>query len=470
MSKLVNSIREAISLSGLKDGMTVSFHHHLRNGDYVLNMVMDEIADMGIKDITINASSLFDAHMPLVKHVENKVVTSICTDYMAAGIGKVFSEGIMEKPIQFRTHGGRPNDIYLGKTPIDVAFVAAPASDEMGNCSGKYGKSACGSLGYAFADAMYANKTVVITDNIMPYPLQDTSIGEEYVDYVVNVDAIGDPKGIVSGTTKITRDPVGLVMAANAAKVIEASGLLKDGFSFQTGAGGASLAAAKFLKDIMLKKNIVGSFGLGGITAYMVDMLRAGCFKNLLDVQCFDLDAVESIRTDSRHQEISATRYASPGRCSAVVDSLDVVILGATEIDVNFNVNVHTNSNGYIMGGSGGHSDAAAGAKLTMIIAPTSRARLPIITDRVTCISTPGESIDVLVTQSGIAVNPKNTELKERLINAGLPVVDIKELKERTEKITGTPKKVPKGDKVVAEVIGRDGNILDKIYNVSTNN
>ncbi len=469
MSKLVNSIREAIELAGVKDGMTISFHHHLRNGDYVLNMVMEELADMGIKNLTVNASSLFDVHMPLVKHVENKVVTGISTDYMAAGIGKVFSMGIMEKPVEFRTHGGRPNDIYTGRTPIDVAFVAAPACDTMGNCSGKYGKSACGSLGYAFADAMYAEKTVVITDNLMPYPLQDTSIGEEYVDYVVTVDAIGDPNGIVSGTTKITRDPVGLVMATEAAKVIEASGLLKDGFSFQTGAGGASLAAAKFLKEIMLKKGIVGSFGLGGITAYLVDMLKSGCFKALLDVQCFDLDAVESIRTDPRHQEISATRYASPGRCSAVVDSLDVVILGATEIDTDFNVNVHTNSNGYIMGGSGGHSDAAAGAKLTMIIAPTSRARIPIITDRVTCISTPGESIDVLVTQSGIAVNPRNAELKENLIKAGLNVVDIKELKERTESITGTPQKIKKGDRVVARVIGRDGNILDEIYNVPNN-
>jgi len=216
----------------------------------------------------------------------------------------------------------------------------------------------------------------------------------------------------------------------------------------------------------MLKEKIVGSFGLGGITGYMVDMLNAGCFRNLLDVQCFDLEAVESIRTNPAHQEISATRYASPGRCSAVVDSLDVVILGATEIDTDFNVNVHTNSNGYIMGGSGGHSDAAAGANLTMIIAPMMRARLPIVTDRVTCISTPGDSIDVLVTQGGIAVNPKNAELKERLVNAGLPIIDIVELKEKTERITGIPKKIQKGDRVVAEVIGRDGNLLDKIYNV----
>ena len=466
MSKLVKSIREVIALSGLKDGMTVSFHHHLRNGDFVLNMVMAEIAAAGIKDLTLNASSLFDAHLPLLDHIQSGVVTQIQTNYMAAGLGRAISQGVMEKPVQFRTHGGRPSDIRLGRTPIDVAFIAAPTSDPMGNCSGKYGKSACGSLGYAFADAMYAKKVVVITDNLVPYPMMDWSISEDRVDYVVSVDAIGDPKGIVSGTTKITRDPVGLVMAAHAAKVIEASGLLKDGFSFQTGAGGASLAAAKFLKDIMLEKKIQGSFGLGGITGYMVDMLQAGCFRSLMDVQCFDLTAVESIRNDPRHQEISSMQYASPSSRSAVVDSLDVVILGATEIDTDFNVNVHTDSNGYIMGGSGGHSDTAAGAKLSMIIAPMMRARLPIVTDRVNCISTPGRDIDVLVTQGGIAVNPKNAELAQRLLSAGLPIIDIHELKEKTERITGKPKAIAKGNRAVAQVIYRDGSLLDTIYNV----
>ena len=466
MSKLVKTIREAIELSGLKDGMTVSFHHHLRNGDFVLNMVMEQIAALGIRDINVNASSLFDAHTPLQTHIENHVVTGISADYISKGLGRAISRGIMENPVQFRTHGGRPSDICQGKTPIDVAFIAAPSSDPMGNCTGKFGKSACGSLGYAYADAMHAKKVVVITDNLVEYPLQGWSISEDYVDFVVQVDAIGDPKGIVSGTTRITRDPVGLMMAKYAARVIEASGLLKDGFSFQTGAGGASLAAAKFLKDIMLEKNIKGSFGLGGITGYMVDMLRAGCFQKLMDVQCFDLTAVESLREDPRHQEISAMHYASPTSRSAVVDSLDVVILGATQIDTDFNVNVHTDSYGYIMGGSGGHSDTAAGAKLSMIIAPMFRARLPIVTDHVTCISTPGEDIDVLVTQGGIAVNPRRQELAYCLKDAGLPVIDIHELKEKTEAITGKPQPIVHGDKVVAQVISRYGEVLDNIYNI----
>ena len=466
MQKVVKSLKEAVQLAGIRDGMTLSFHHHLRNGDFVLNMVMAEVAAQGYKDLNINASSLFDVHAPLLEHIQNGVVTGISADYIAAGIGRAISKGILEKPVQFRTHGGRPSDISLGRTPIDVAFIAAPTADTMGNCSGKYGKSACGSLGYAFADAMYAKKVIVITDNLVPYPMTEFSISEDLVDYVVEVDAIGDPKGIVSGTTQITRDPVGLVMASHAAQVIAHSGLLKDGFSFQTGAGSASLAAAKFLKDIMLEKGIQGSYGLGGITGYMVDMLHAGCFKSLLDVQCFDLKAVESIRTDPRHREISSMQYASPSSKSAAVDSLDVVILGATEVDTDFNVNVHTDSNGYIMGGSGGHSDTAAGAKLSMIIAPMFRARLPIVTDRVTCVSTPGKDIDVLVTQGGIAVNPKNKELSEKLIAAGLPIVDIHELKEKTERITGKPAKLPKGDRVVAEVISRYGDLQDQIFNV----
>ena len=463
MSKLVSSLREAIAASGLRDGMTVSFHHHLRSGDYVINMVMNEIAAMGIKNLTVNASSLFDVHAPLAEHIKSGVITRIITDYMSEGLGKYISAGIMEQPVEFMTHGGRPTAIMQGKTPIDVAFVAAPAADCEGNCTGKIGRSACGSLGYAFADAELAKKTVVITDGLCER-LEEPSIDGKYVDFVVSVDEIGDPRGIVSGTTTITRDPVGLIMARDAADVIKYSGLLKDGFSFQTGAGGASLAAAKFLMEIMLEEKIHGGFGLGGITGYMVDMLRAGCFEELRDVQCFDLKAVESIRTDPRHHEISAFEYASPANEHAWVNSLDAVILGATEIDTDFNVNVHTNSSGTIMGGSGGHSDTAAGAKLAMVIAPLFRARQPIITERVSCVSTPGRDIDVFVTQYGIAVNPKNEELRDRLIRAHLPIVSIEELKAKAESLCGVPKALEHGDKVAAKVIGRGGEVQDLIY------
>ena len=464
-NKIVASIRDAILSAGLKDGMTISFHHHMRNGDYVLNMVMEEIAALGIKDLTLNATALFDIHLPLIEHIKNGVVTTLMTDYMSSALGKQICAGVMENPVQFRTHGGRPNDIFHGRTPIDIAFVAAPQSDPMGNCTGKYGKSACGAFGYAIIDAQCAKKTIVITDELVEYPMVGFTVPEVYVDYVVCVDAIGDPNGIVSGTTRITRDPVGIMMAKTAARVVEHSGLLKDGFSFQTGAGGATLAGAKYLKDIMIEKNIKGSFIMGGITKYLVEMLQAGCFRTIMDGQTFDLDSIDSLRNDPRHQEVSLYHYAGPGARSAVVDSLDVVILGATEIDTEFNVNVHTDSNGFIMGGSGGHSDICAGSKMSVIIAPMFRNRLPMILDRVTTITTPGKDVDVLVTQGGVAVNPKNVELRERLAAAGLPVIDIHELQAKAERMTGKPQPIRHGNKVVAEVIYRDGTVIDRIYN-----
>ena len=453
--------------AGLRDGMTISFHHHLRNGDYVLNMVLEAAAAMGLRDLTVNASSLFDCHAPLVEHIKNGVVTGVEANYISATVGRAISEGVLDQPVIFRSHGTRPSDLLTGRSHIDVAFVAAPTSDPMGNCSGKYGPSACGSLGYAFADAQCADKVVVVTDNLVDYPLTDASITEDHVDFVVKVKAIGDPQGIVSGTTRMPKDPIALKIADYAAQAIDASGLLRDGFSFQTGAGGASLAVADYVKRIMLERKIQGSFALGGITGYMVDMLEAGCFQAIQDVQCFDLRAVQSIRENPRHMEITAAQYASPTAKSTAASNLDVVVLGATQIDTDFCVNVHTDSNGYIIGGSGGHTDVAEEAKLTVIVAPLSRARMSIVVDKVLTMSTPGTSVDLLVTQYGIAVNPSRPELAESLKKAKLPVVDIQELRRMAVEINGpaTPQ-LHLTDRVVGKVLGRDSQVQDVIYAV----
>lgn len=469
MSKVVNSLKDAIMQVGLKDGMTISFHHHLRNGDFVLNAVLEEISKLGIKDINVHASSVFDVHEPIIEHIKNKTVTGIECSYMGAKVGKAICSGIMEKPVIFRSHGGRASDITKGSVHIDVAFIAAPTSDVEGNCTGKIGKSACGSLGYAFADAQYADKVVIVTDNLID-KLENPSIDGKYATCVVKMDAIGDPNGIVSGTTRITRDPVGLRMAWYASRVVEESGLLKDGFSMQTGAGGATLAAAKYIKEVMKEKGIKGSFGLGGITSYMVDMLNEGLFQDLYDVQCFDLGAVNSIANNPKHHEVTGLQYAGAIDESAKVYQLDAVMLGATQVDTDFNVNVHTDSNGFIMGGSGGHCDTAKGAKLSIIIAPLFRSRLPLISDRVITISTPGETVDVVITQRGIAVNTKygkNQELKEKLIKAHLPVVEIEELKAMAEKICGVPAPFKANGRTVAKVLYRDGSLIDEIKAVN---
>jgi len=446
MSKVINSIEEAVKKCELKDGMTVSFHHHLRNGDFVLNKVMKTIDEMGYKDIKIAPSSIFPIHEPLIDLMKRKVVTGVTANYMRGSVAEAISEGIMDEPAIFHSHGGRPRAIENGEIKIDVAFIAAPTCDKEGNMNGVDGPAACGSLGYAYVDAQHAKKVVAVTDHLLDYPVSPISIDETRVDYVVQIDSIGDPNGIVSGSTQITRDPVGLSIARYASKVIEHSGLLKNGLSFQTGAGGASLATAYYLKSLLKEKNIKGSFCMGGITGYMVNLLEEGLFEKLMDVQCFDIEAVKSLKRNPNHQEISASHYANPDSKSSVIKNLDIVILGATEIDTNFNVNVHTDSNGYIMGGSGGHSDTAAESKLCMIVAPLFRARLPIVVDRVHTITTPGSTVDVLVTERGIAVNPKRQDLKDKLKNAGLPIVEIEELKAMGEKIAGKAKKAERQD------------------------
>jgi len=467
MTKLLKNLGEAIEKCNLRDGMTISFHHHLRNGDFVLNMVLFEVAKKGIKDITVAASSIFPIHEPLVNYMKQGIVTKVIANYISGPVAEAISKGYLQKPAVMMTHGGRPRAIENGELHIDIAFIAAPTCDDYGNMNGVYGRAACGSLGYAVSDAQFADYVVAVTDNLVPYPACPIEINQTCVDYVVVEDSIGDPSGIVSGTTKITKDPVGLKIAKIAAQVIEASGLIKQDVSFQTGAGGTALAVAAEIKRIMKEQDIVGSFASGGITGYISEMLKEGIFKNIFDVQCFDLEAIESYRENPKHQGMSSSMYANPDNKGCVVDKLDVVVLGATEIDLDFNVNVTTGSNGMIMGGSGGHSDTAAGAKLAVVVTNLIKARIPVIRDRVTTITTPGKSIDVLVTERGVAVNPKRQDLYEKLKAYGIEIKDISELKEIAEKITGKPKTIDFSDKVVAIVEYRDGTVIDKVKKIN---
>ncbi len=464
--KVILNLEEALDKLNIMDGMTVSFHHHLRNGDFVLNKVLETLAARGVRDLTVAASSIFPIHAPLVKHIENGIVTGLVSNYISGPVAEAVSKGKLKKPAIMQTHGGRARAIESGDLHIDVAFLAAPTADTYGNINGVYGKAACGSLGYAVADAEYADKTVAVTDHLVPYPASPIEISQAFIDYVVEIDSIGDPKGIVSGTTRITKDPVALIIAKRAAEVIKASGLVQDGMSFQTGAGGTSLAVATELKKIMQQEGVVGSFASGGITGYLVEMLEEGLFRTLFDVQCFDLKAIESYRDNPTHQFMSASMYGNPHTKGAVVNNLDIMILGATEIDTDFNVNVTTGSDGVIMGGSGGHSDTAAGAKLAIVVTNLMKARLPIIKDKVMTITTPGESIDVVVTERGIAVNPRRVDLLEKLKTTRLPLMTINELKRLAETMTGVPKTIETSEEIVAVVEYRDGSIIDVVRKV----
>ncbi|WP_019213546.1 citrate lyase subunit alpha [Fenollaria massiliensis] len=464
-SKVYESIKDLFDKLDLKDGITVSSHHHLRNGDAVLNMMMLELQRRGIKDITLVASSLFPVHKELIPLLEDGTITNIITSYISGDLAKAISKGKLKGKILMQSHGGRARSIIDKNVVIDYAFIAAPSSDPMGNISGVNGEASCGSMGYAIADAIYAKKKIAITDTIVSYPNYPSDITEDYVDYILKVDSIGDKNGIVSGTTKVTKDPVGLKIAKDTLKVMKASGLLKDGFSYQSGAGGISLAVTDFLRDYMIKENIKGSFASGGITGYLTDMLEEGLFTSLYDVQCFDLKAIESIKKNANHLRMSGSEYGNP-EVSAVVDNLDVVILGATEIDLDFNVNVITGADGVLMGGSGGHQDTAAGAKMSIIVSKLFSSRLPVIKNRVDVIATPGTTIDVLVTERGIAVNPLRQDLIEKFKENGLNVMTIQELKAIADNFMGEPKEIKKKDRIIGYSEYRDGSILDEIHEV----
>ncbi len=465
LDKTVTGLAQALKDAGLKDGMTLSFHHHLRDGDGVLNMALGAASSLGAKGLKVAASSLFPVHGPLVEHIKNGTVTDLDVNYMSGPVADLVSHGGLKNSVTFRTHGGRPRAIESGDLKVDIAVIAAPTCDVRGNISGVMGPSACGSLGYAMADAAHAMAVVAVTDNLVSRVGQ-ASIDQTMVDMVVPVESIGDPSGIVSGTTRLPRDPVALTIARYASLAIDASGLWRDGVSFQTGAGGASLATALYLREIMADRGFRGSFAMGGITSQMVRFLEDGLVDNLYDVQCFDLDAVRSLGENRRHVEVSASLYANPWNKGPLVDDLDVVILGAAEIDIDFNVNVHTDSSGRIIGGSGGHSDTAAGAKLTVVVAPLVRARLPIVVEKVIAVSTPGSTVDLLVTERGMAVNPSRPDLLDSLERAGLPVLSIRSLRDMALSMTGVPEDVRPYGRVVAEVEYRDGSTIDRIRSI----
>lgn len=464
------TLEEAIKGSGLKDGMTISFHHHFRGGDKVVNMVVDKLAEMGYKDLHLAASSLSDVHAPLIQHIKNGVITRISTSGLRGELAKEISGGLMENPVIFRSHGGRGAAIANGDLHIDVAFLGASSSDALGNACGysrsENAKSICGSLGYALPDAEYADKVVILTDDLVAYPNTPNSISERYVDYVVEVDSVGDSSKIASGAIRDTKNPRDILLAQLAAKVIINSGYFKDGFSIQTGSGGASLAAVKFIREEMIRRDIKASFALGGITSHMVKLHEEGLIERLIDVQSFDKVAAESLKNNPMHKEVSSCEYASAEEPGSAVHYLDIVILSALETDVNFNVNVLVGTDGVIRGAIGGHPDTAADSALSIIVCPLLRGRIPCVVDEVTTLITPGSTVDVIVTEYGIAVNPARPELAEALKAAGLNIVDIKGLRDKALSIIGTPAPLPFGDKTVGVVMNRDGSVMDVIKNI----
>lgn len=467
-NKVTSDIKEAVRRSGLEDGMTISFHHHLRNGDMVVPTILAVLQEMGYRNLTLAPSSLADSHNMIADYIRSGLISRIFTSGLRGEVGKAISRGELEIPVVIRSHGGRARAIEQGDIKVDVAFLAAPACDRYGNMTGCIGKSACGSLGYAMHDARYARHVIAVTDDLMDYPLRPKiSIPQYLVDQVLTVDSIGDPSQIATGAARISRNPVDLKVAENAFNLIVASGLLAAGCSFQVGAGGASLAVAAFVRDYMSEKKIKGSFGLGGMSGFMCGMLEEGYFEAMFDVQSFDAAVTGSMLQNPNHIEIDASCYANPFNRGCLVHNLDIVVLAALDADVDFNVNVQTGHDGVLRGALGGHQDTAAGAKLSVAVLPSFRGGVPSVKDAVTTVCTAGETVDAIVTERGICVNPRHSDLISLANKAWLPVKDIRDLKSEVEKMTGVPQ-APKfdEDRIVAVVEYRDGTLLDSVYRI----
>lgn len=464
-NKVVANLKEALIKSGLKDGMTISTHHHFRNGDLIANMVFDIANELGIKNLRWFPSASFPCHEHLIPYLENGTINRI-EGSMNGPLGKFASEGKMKGLGVLRSHGGRYQAIQDGEVHIDIAVIAAPTADPFGNANGVNGNAACGLLGFALGDSQYADKVVIVTDNLVPFPAIPWQINGNYVDYVVKVDKVGIPEKIISGTTKITKSPDRLLIAELTAQFCEKAGLIYDGFSYQAGAGGTALSIGNYFGDILRKNNWKASFIRAGSNKYPVKMLEEGIVGYILDGQTFDLDGVRSIRENPNHvwtSPFTSYNYHGKGNFASM---LDIVVLGATEVDLNFNANVVTHSDGYLLHGIGGWQNTLF-AKTTILPIPLFRDRIPVIRDEVTTLCAPGEMIDVIVTERGIAINPLRKDLIEKTKNSGLPIKTIQQLKDEAEEICGVPEKAELSDEIIAVIKWVDGTVIDSVRKVA---
>jgi citrate lyase subunit alpha/citrate CoA-transferase len=465
-NKVVSSLEEALRKCNLRDGMTISSHHHLREGDLLSNRIFEIASGMGVKDLIWFPSASFPCNAPVIKYLDDGTINRI-EGSLNGPLGRYVSEGRMKGTAVLRSHGGRVQAIQDGEVRIDIAILAAPSADAFGNAKGTGGNSACGVLGYAKADYLYADKVIIVTDNLVDHPCVPMEIEGNYVDYVVVVDKIGIPEKIVSGTTQITKSPDRLLIAELTAAFLEKSGILKDEIRMQAGAGGTSLAIAVFLHEILKRKGWKSKFGFGGSTKYMVKMLEEGQMGYILDAQAFDLDAVRSVSENANHipyPVFNAYNYHSKGNLTSM---MDIMILGATEVDLNFNGNVVTHSDGYLLHGIGGWQNCLH-ARNVILPLPLFRDRIPVIVDEVTTLCGPGELIDVIITERGIAINPLRDDLIESVKESGLPIRTINELKEEAEKICGKPQKARFDEEIVAAIKWVDGTVIDVVRKIKS--
>jgi citrate lyase subunit alpha/citrate CoA-transferase len=454
----------------INDGDTISYPHYYREGDRGLKLVIDKLRETGKKGITIYGNAFFDHTDPwLSDAIRDGIIGGLYGNpYRKLGEHITAGELLPWVSIGF-SHGNRVRKLQTGEVQINVAFGPVPIADVYGNANGLMGKPEhlCGPVGLFDADADFADYVCLLAGTISDTVIMPTSISMEQVDFVVPVDVPGLNAGIGSGTLDVAKaraNPFNAKVATNVTKVMQAAGVVKDNFAFQVGSG-AGLIVLENIRAMLKESRITANFTIGGITSLHVDMLEEGTVRYLMHGQLFEPSPrmFTSMLTHPRHHEITTAYYASVANKEAAVNMLD------------FNLNTVC-ANGRIIGGIGGGQDVAAGADLTIIFLPLATGKdgkgFPKVVEKVFTTTTPGEVIDVVVTEEYAAVNPHSASTyKDAILNRaaglGLPLVSIEELHAKSVTKAGEFGAIPAPARPTGDVVHaiewRDGTLLDVI-------
>ncbi len=476
-----SNIDEVMEL--INDGDTISYPHYYRTGDQGLEFVIKKLREKGKKQITLYGNAFFENTEPwLFEAFQDGTLCALYGNpYKELG-AHITAGNLLPALSHGLSHGNRVRKLQTGEVKVKVAFGPVPMADIYGNANGVMGNPEhwCGPLGLFHADAEYADYTCLLAGTVSKNLIFPASISMELVDFVIPFETPGLASEIAEGTLdmeKIRGNKFNAQIAENVTKVMHAAGCVKDGFNFQVGSG-AGLIVLENIRNMLKKENIIANFAIGGVTGMHVDMLEEGTLRYLMHGQLFEPSekVVKSLLMNPHHIDITASFYASMATKSCAVNMLDVAVLSALEIDLDFNVNTVC-AGGRIVGGIGGGQDVAAGADLTIMFLPLATGKngkgYPKIVDRVFTITTPGEVVDVVVTEDFIAINPKSlSSHKEKLIEDaarfGLNIVSIEELHAKSmEKALSygeIPQNKPKSDIPVHLIEWRDGTLLDVIY------
>ena len=466
----------------IQDGDTISYPHYYRTGDCGLQLIVEKLREHKKKGIIIYGNAFFDNCDPwLFEAIQDGVIGGLYGNvYRKIGEHLLKGELLPWVGVGY-SHGNRVRKLQMGEVTVKVAFGPVPISDRYGNANGIFGKEEhlCGPIGLFSADAEYAEYVCLLAGTISNTVVMPTPLSMEQVDFVVPVESPGMNSGIGSGTLDIDHarsNPFNASVADNITKVIKASGVIKDDFSFQVGSG-AGLLILENIRNILKEDKIRANFSIGGVTSLHVDMLDEGTLFQLMHGQLFEPNArmFDSMRNNPHHHQISTAYYASLFNKEAAVNLLDLAVLSALEVDLDFNLNTVC-ANGRIIGGIGGGQDVAAGADLTIIFLPLATGKdgkgFPKVVEKVYTRTTPGEVVDVVATEEYAVINPKSKSsyvhnLRENASKFGVTLLTMEELVQKsTEKAKSfgvLPQTTETSDEVLHVIEWRDGTLLDTI-------